>query len=497
MVDLNFPTKTRDQVVEQFKRSYLLRLPTADVRDGMQPDVDARAVADCLMPIYSAVPRVAAAALLAGRTGTQIDDVGNEEDVPRLGASGASGYVVAQTGTSGGEIRAGDEIRDERKGWRYRCTQTGIYVAGDQVPVLGFDVGPDTNQDAGAVLQWSSPRGGVLPNALVAEQSDGSGLTGGRDVESDAEYIARIIAARRRRANSGNDAEYQRVVYETPGIRIEQVFTFPAVLGPGTMSICFTMRPDAPTGSRIPNAVQVSAVEQHLAGVMPATDMWNLSTLVETDTTICLGITWDADSLGWTDTATWPPYYAAGATPGKVVIGSVVTSATVFQLVCANYSGVQQPSIGKHLAVYDAAKGKFQRKTIASFTGTGPWVVTCDTSAGASDTSYTPVAGQRVMPWATDLDQIAPVAARYMAGFGPGEQVYYPPPDGLRQVRSPRVGPKSWPTTVTRRIERDVESVAAVSSCELIDADPDETPLGTPAAVSYLLRLADLAIFPE
>lgn len=490
-------TKNRDQVVSDYKRSYSLRLPDADTRDGMQPDVNARCCADMVMPLYANAKRLGRGLLITGRFGDELDEAGEQEGVPRLEARGASGFVLVATATGGAWAYEGDELTEPESGLIYQCTKTAHYSDQSQVPVSAADTGPSTNQAADVVLQWSAPRYGMDPTTTVVEQSDGSGLSGGTDVETDDAYVARIIEARAQRSNSGNDAEYQRQSRLTPGVAVEQAFTYPAILGPGTIGLTFTLKPQATGGSRAPNAAQLAEVEAWLRGQFPADDGLVMCSLLDEDLTVSARIKWSATVDSWADTVQWPPFYEIGGTPGAVIISGSPTSATTFTVSCdgADYTGVAQPVAGQSFGLFDATHGRFSRKKILSFTGTGPWVVTCDTAQSATDTSYVPVDDQRLCPWSESLTLLVAPALDYLGRMGPGEQVATPPLDGQRQTRSPLANPSSWPHIVGNRIEVDL-LIDAVDDVEIVQTTPSTTTVGTPGVSSYLLRLAGFALFP-
>jgi uncharacterized phage protein gp47/JayE len=488
--------KTRDENIALYKRSYKLRLPEADVRDGMQPDIQARCIADVATPIYANCKRLGRGLLLDGRSGDDLDEAGEQEGVQRLEAVGASGFVTISTGSSGAYAFEGDELTHEDTGIKYECARTQKYTDGSDVPVRAKEgeTGPTTNQDAGVVLRWSAPRPGMNPNCVVVEQSDGSGLSGGRDKETDDDYSTRIVEARKHRATSGNDAEYQRQARETPGVSVEQVFTYPAILATGTTALVFTLKPEAVGQSRLPNAAQIAAVEEWLRGKFPADDGLVMSSLLGEDLTLQARIKWETSTVPWLDTVPWPPYYEIGGSPGAVEISasSVFTSATV---ICngADYTNVVQPTVGANIAVYNPTKREFARKKILQISGTGPWTLTFDTAESATDT-YVPSVGQLVMPWSESLQLLVAPVLKYVGGMGPGEQVSQDPGDGQRQMRSPPPKATEWPMQVGNRLETQM-LVAGIADARVEYLDPTEASVGVQGVSSNLLQLADIALY--
>lgn len=491
--------KSRDQIVADYKRSYGVRQPDARTTDGTQPDLDARSLADVLVPVYGNAKTIADSVALKSRTGSALDDTADEIGIaPRQGAVGASGFVAADASAAGGTIFAGDELRNLDTGLRYQCLTTALYADGDAVPVAGIDTGAGTNCDAGVVLQWTSPRPGIGPSATVLADSNGAGLSGGRESEDDDTFRERIRDAKANPPASGNDAEIRAAVAETPGVRIRAAFTYPACLGPGTTGVAFTIAPSRPGGSRIPNATQIGLVSAYIAGRFPADDGLLPVALTAQSADVVLAVEWLDGAAQWADLVPWPPRYSPSGTPG-LIRAQTVTDSTHFTLVCSggSYTGVTQPSVGRTIAFFDAAKGVFRRKRILSFTGTGPWSITCDTSNGASDTTFSPASGQIACPWSDSLDDLAAPLLAYFDGLGPGEQFASFFDAGRRQRRSP-TPPRYWPHTIDNRLIRGVLDVPSVQDAVLHEDGLTVAPaVGTPGVSAYLITLRYVAAFPS
>jgi uncharacterized phage protein gp47/JayE len=490
-------TTTRDAEIEKWKRSHRIRVPDADTGVGTQPDLDARIAADAVMPLYAAAKVIGDNAVLETATGDAVDHWAEREGVsPRREAVGASGHVSVSASSGGGTIVADDELVHEDTGFRFRAILTQSYSDGESVAIVGVDTGPDTNLAEGTQLKWSSPRPGIGASAIVVEQSDGSGLSGGRNRESDDELKARIRQEKQTRAASGNDAEYQLLVESTPDVSVQKAFTYPAIDGPGTIAVCFTMRPSRAGGSRIPNSAQIALVESYVVGEMPASDGAYFCTLTEEDADVAYAITWDESASGWEDIVPWPPFYEVGGTPGPVVV-SAATSATSFTLSATDYTGIQQPKVGQTIAFYDSDEAEFVRKRILSFTGSGPWVITVDTTNNVSDTSYTPEVGQRACPWSDSLDSILPGVHDYFDTLGPGEQVASFYDEGRRQKRQPRP-PRYWPAELTTRdLIRALDDVNEIADVSVLEGDGTAPTTGTAGVNSKILALRWLSAFPE
>ena len=127
---------------------------------------------------------------------------------------------------------------------------------------------------------------------------------------------------------------------------------------------------------------QLAALEAHLLGSLPADDGIFVTSLDEVGVDFALSVDWRKEAKGWTDTIPWPAAY----TPSVAI--SAATDATTFSVS----GGTTAPQIGNTIAVYDETTRTFYRKTILTVTGTGPWALTCDTAANASDTTFTMLA---------------------------------------------------------------------------------------------------------
>lgn len=486
-------TPSRDEIVRRYERDWLLRAVGAKVGPSTEPGIKARLVADIVLPIYGESARNAQIASLTDMDAGQLEDEAAKLGIPRrLPAVGASGALVALTSAGGGQVFAGDEYRDELSGFRYRCSTTATYVTGDQIPIAGFDTGRGTNAPVGRTLTATVQRPGVAQKLLVAQQNNGEGLTGGRDSESVDELIVRIQDARANPAVAGNDAAYRKACIETPGVAVQAAFTYPAIDGPGTTGLAFTLRPATPGASRIPNATQIAAVRANIVGQFPKDDGLYDITPIANPVSVRLRVQWAAAAKGWTDAAPWPAYHAT-----QPVYVSVATSPTVFTLTTAQASPVA-PQPGQTIAFYNAATGAFARKKIApgGVSGANPWVITCDTTNAASETTFAPAVNDRVCPWSDSLDSlVAPTIAQF-EGFGPGEMFAAFFDEGLRQKRTPE-SPASWPSVITGRVVTPLYALAPVGEVAFEDpALPFDAPLGTPKVSVYLHELASLLAFP-
>jgi hypothetical protein len=406
--------------------------------------------------------------------------------------------VRVSAASGGGFIDYGDELKHKATQIRFFCTRAGTYTNGQYVPIQSLDTGPQTNLDAGTVLEWVGPRPGIGSKATITEDSNGDGLTGGRGAGTEGEHQQAILYKKQNPEASGNTAEYLDAVTKTPGFAIQAPFAYPAIKGSGTKCIAFTMFPSTVGGSRIPSAAAVAAVASHLSSEFPEDDGILVALGAEEDSNVALKIKWSKRAKGWEDAVPWPAYYAAAS---QIEVQSASSALSfILRRASGGYSGVTAPVVGNNIAFFDREAGLFRKKRIGAVSGTGPWTITVDTTLAVSDESYTPEVGQRCCPWSDSLNVVAPLMMAVSDQLGPGEQTATLYDDGgLRRRRVP-FPPEKWPSELTDALLEEPLSPKKVP--EILDREIAEktatTPsAGTPGATFYMLRIADLAIFPK
>jgi len=520
----HFIVGTRASEVANYKRDYQVRNPGVDVTAGSLPDIDAQVMADMTAPLYYDASLVGNAAALDNMSRAQLlVELNNLTGAGFLPAQPSTGQVYCSCSAGGTNIPYGQQLTNLITGVRYICTAAGLYQNGQPIPVASQDTGPSTNILATTPptsLKWVSAPTGANPLAAVVPQANGTGLSGGSNVEMNAQAVARLRAVRTNPPASGNDASYQALVLVTPGVPVQAVFTYPAILGPGTEGICFTVLPTSPGGNRIPNATQIQRVAQWLSGQEPANDVPLLCTLVSSPVVICFKVSWAQNAPAWADAAPWPAYAAPIATQGVTVVATTGGALTSTSFGLRAVAAQATPQVGQSIAVLDQTQPNgpvFQRKKILTVTvdaGIGGWDITVDNTQGLSDTSYTPVSGQQVCPWSDSLSTLIKPTIAYTDTLGPGEQIatFFDP--GLRKKRSPP-SPGSWPSSLTNRIlgvgaQTTVTpaqgqpplvtlfTLASVADILLTDpVPPYVTPVGVAGVTSNILTVGNLLAFPE
>lgn len=490
MADEKLEVPTRQELVRRYERDYLLLNPEARVGENTLPGIDARALSDQLLPIYAEAVRLSTARDLDSTTGAELVAWATDLGLPgRLPATGASGAVQVTTSVGGATILAGAKLRHTPSGRRYQAILSGLYETDDYVSIIGIDTGPLSDLPPGTILDWAAPPFGLAQTAVVVEQSDGSGLTGGRTEETDEDIRARIRAELAEPALAGNAADYRKQALKTPGIAIQAVFTYPAVLGPGTIGLAFTLRQGTAGASRRPNATQIALVRSHLVGVMPADDSLFMYAVLDDPVDLVLRVRWARGAAGWANTDPWP------TVEGDVFVdGAFTPTARTFRLSAVG--GIAPPRPGHVIAFWNAAEGVFVRKTISAVTPIfGSWDVTCD--ALGSDGSFVPAANDRPCPWSESLAVLKDPLIAEFDKLGPSdhEAVAFDT-GGLRQRREP-AGYSAFPYEISGRILMPLYDVPAIDDVRVSSPLLPHIPsVGIPGSTAYLPSLRSLRAFP-
>lgn len=508
---------TRQQLNDKYLLFYQVRNPAADTRVGGEPALKAGVWSDLGSFILSQAVTIANGVSRSTARGSFVDVWCFLLGTARLPAQGSGGSVSIQANSNGAQVVAGDVLTHLPTQLKFQATVTGTYANGQPCPIAGIDTGIATNLPAGTILNWQSSRPGFTSlQGTVLPQATGAGLTGGAPQEDDDTCLARLQYIASNPPASGNDAEYQSNVSAILGLAIQQAFTIPGVMGPGTTGVMFTLRPGTPGASRIPSNAQMAAVLSALAGGMPASDGIYMCALVPSPVNVVLSAIWAQTAAGWTDNTTFPLYHAGPNLVAAAPNAGGSLTAVAFRVTSTAMTEV--PQVGQSIGFLDVPNLTFRRKKILSVTtiSATAYDLTVDTSQGLSDTSYTPISGQPCCPWSDSLQTLVTPVVRYFDALGPGEQFasFFDP--GIRQRRSPP-SPQFYPNQITHRIlggtvvtqppqgpqQNQPPLPTLYTTPTLYDVSlvepvaPFTTPVGSPGVFSYLFSLNALVAFPE
>lgn len=512
---------TRDSLKAKWLQWVKVRNAAADGRPGSQVDQDGSVWADAGSLLISKAVILSNGISPSTAAGSLLDAWMARRGTKRGSAVGGGGAVTVQTSSNGAQIFAKDVLTHLPSGLQFQVLSTGLYTNGQEVPIVGLSTGPNTDLPAGTVLTWLNPRQGVTSsNAVIVAQADGSGLDGGTGPETDDAGQSRLQQLAANPPASGNDGEYQKFVSEIDEVAVEQCFTHPGVMGPGTTGVTFTLRAGVLGASRIPNATQLATVLSLLAGAFPADDGIYMCAIVANPVPVVLKVSWAQAASAWADATTFPQYHGPIATAGvsAATTAGGVLSPTAFRVTSAAMTEV--PQVGQSIAFFDLANLVFRRKKLLTVTtiSSTAYDVTVDLSSGVSDASYTPLSGQPCCPWSDSLNSVVTPLVTYFSKLGPGEQFasFFDP--GLRQRRSPP-SPQVWPSQITNRLlggapvpvaaqgpqqnQPPVPTLFSTSTLydvELVEPSslPFAPPTGTPGVSSYMNTIGPaLVVFPE
>jgi hypothetical protein len=422
-------------------------------------------------------------------------------NIPPLDAVGAFGYMIASTAPGGTNLHIGDEWVDNSTKLIYRVVQEFFVTDGQWFPVQCKTGGVATNVAAGTVLTASVVRAGCYPTAVVATQTDGTGLSDGRDAETEGDYRNRLSNAIAHPAAMGNVDQIIAAAENSKGhgVPVAKAFVYPAIIGPGTFAVAVVLTPLDLVSNRNPSAGQLSAIGSFIQAQMGMDDGIFMLENVNQNVLPIFTVSWAKKSSGWADFSVWPLWN------NQLAYISGAGDATHFEISATNYTGFGSPSVGTNLGFFNPTTGLFVRKRVLSFTGTGSWSITVNTEAGASDLSYAPVVNQMVMPWSDNLNDLAPTILKYFASIGPGENVTdaFAPTSTDRCRRHPEPDPDNWPTTLTGKVASLLGGIASVADSKYItdvavglSHSETTTTVGTVTVNVKLLHLQDVCILP-
>jgi hypothetical protein len=509
------PFKNKDEWTSLMQRRAVNRNPDIDVAEGSFHHGFLSTIGEALA-IQSSVAKGTAQSIPLSLMTEEECEAKFGKRVPRGKESYSYGSITISTAPGGTTIYVGDILKDDdtKQSVVFTGTSNTTYLDGEKVPVKSVDPGAGTNIAIGKRMTWSTIRPGCYATAIVAASASGNGISGGRDTETLEEWKDRISDNLANPAGHCNEAEIIAIVEDSSGrvlangkrslghgVAVEKAFAFPALYGSGTCGIVYLIKREHWWESRIPTSEQDAAISDYVndpENGLPISFPTSLERTENQDVNVDLRVSLDRASTQWSDFAPWPSYTARGS--GCKVISSA-SSSTSFSIRTDDndYTGETSPSAGNTIALFDRSNGKVVRKRILSVSGTGPWSLTINSSADASDTTYTPVVGQAVFPWFDALPSVIDEIGKHISRLGCGEMnAWVPsvPGDGVRRWRYPRPQPNRYNTEVTARVANDVTNNVAGVVATFLAASPSAT-LNNTGSFSFVFRLADVGIYKQ
>lgn len=185
--------------------------------------------------------------------------------VSRKAATFARGNLTA-TGTNGTVIPIGTVLTRAADGAEYTVDSNQTISGGvATLPVTAVLAGIDYNADVGVELDFQSPIVNVASATVVAT----GGLTGGADIETDAELRVRLLERLQNPPAGGDAQDYVEWALAVAGVT--RAWVYPLELGAGTVVVRFVRDDDGTGTAIIPSAGEVTAVQTAIDALRPVT----------------------------------------------------------------------------------------------------------------------------------------------------------------------------------------------------------------------------------
>jgi hypothetical protein len=277
---------------------------------------------------------------------------------------------------------------------------------------------------------------------------------------------------------------------------IDRTYSYASIPKRGMTCVVFTIIPANAWDSRVPTVDQIAVVRTSVEARIRHEDILFWPLVVNSNTSIALGLRWKSTAAGWSDVTPWPQY-----TTPNLRVRTSGGSATLFGLY-ANLA-TTDPVPGQTICFFaPSAEVMFVRKRISAVTVITPgleWQITADiTNSAQPHSTYVPQLSQLVSPYAPELDAVAAKAFEHFSKMGPGEMVVLPSTTfaGTRQRRYP-ISPDVDSSVLTDAITQSIFETGQLSAASLLDVTEVATPIGTPGVSVRLQRLTDIGVFPK
>jgi uncharacterized phage protein gp47/JayE len=217
-----YTRKTLSQIIASIKADLFSRFPTVDptLENSFAGNV-AEVQAGGVNGLYGYIDWTAKQPFPDTCQDEFIDRWASILNLQRLAATKASGNATF-TGSIGGQVNTGAVIISS-SGVQYEVIEGFTLAATSELHAIqAVEAGLAGNAGAGAVLTFVSVPSGIGTTATV----DGSGLTGGRDLETDDELRVRLLARFRSPPKGGKALDYVAWASEATTATRAWVFTY-------------------------------------------------------------------------------------------------------------------------------------------------------------------------------------------------------------------------------------------------------------------------------
>lgn len=445
-----------------------------------------------------------------------------------LPAVGSSGFISAQA-TPGSVFVGSATIPDptagvltDPSGNRYQVVQTlvvpgtvGGSLVAVRLQVRALSTGAPTNIASGTVLKWSANAPlSAAPTAAVVSLDPSNpleGLSGGFDIETEAQYAVRVEDRIRRRPASGNPAHFLAWARQAT-VAVESAFVYCTALNAGSVVVAIlekrsTERLEGPN-ARKPAIGTLTDVRNYIvppnSPVMPNRAFVLVTGWNEQPSDLSLSIAMARGATGgWGDVDPWPrpsllnPVHEIATTNGTDTFTFPVDVPLVGG--AASLSGDEAP----RLMLWDALTSRFVELDVASVTIAANVATVAlnsqpdspEPTAGA----LTLLPGMRVSPATDRLTTIAEALEAYFDSIGPGELVNLQVSAlGARSFRVPTPA-DSYPQRAGQAmVPFLVEALGGVAATANLDSISREVP-DLPGSISdgpNMVTLGKVSVYP-
>ena len=265
-----FPIPTlndlRAQILADFQARNVAVSPTAGPFLRRSPTkILAYVFAGAIWPVYRLIVWLGKQCFIATAETSYLELRLADFGIVREGPSAAAGSVTL-SGIAGIPIPVNTGLALPDRSVLISTQAAGTIASGGTLTVAAeaLTTGAAGNLPAGTILQVTTAIAGVSPAATVAPDTNGNGLTGGVDAESDAALLARGQQRLRTPPQGGAGTDYVAWAKTVPGVT--RVWVYPLARGAGTVDVLFVM--DGRT-SNIPLSADITAVTAAVEALRP------------------------------------------------------------------------------------------------------------------------------------------------------------------------------------------------------------------------------------
>lgn len=251
---------TLAELVNRVRSDVISRLAQDEVLRRADAEVYARVLAGVTHGLYGFIDWLSRQVIYDTAEGEILERWASIWGVTRKPAAAATGTVTL-TGLTGAVVPAGSPLQ-ALDGVQYLTVAEVTFTTTSAVVSVAASVpAAASNRATGQTLTLVNPVPGVQPAGVA------SALVGGADEETDDALRTRLIDRIQTPPHGGSSADYRAWALEVPGVT--RAWCYPLELGPGTVTVRF-MRDDD-SGSAIPDAGEVAAVQTYINNLRPVT----------------------------------------------------------------------------------------------------------------------------------------------------------------------------------------------------------------------------------